>query len=91
METLMRDKYTDNGIEAPGPLVSVCSDCAKQNVPLDGEGRCKACAKAVIEQNPNISDGSEYPEGQLLRPCEQCGKLIPYGASFHYEECPAIA
>jgi hypothetical protein len=29
------------------------------------------------------------PEGKELRKCPAgCGKWIPYGPSFHYEECP---
>lgn len=35
-----------------------------------------------------VSDGSEYREGELLRRCTNCPKFIPFGISFHYEECP---
>jgi hypothetical protein len=42
----------------------------------------------TTEQPYRISDGSEYRQGLILRPCVAgCGAWVPR-SSFHHEECP---
>jgi hypothetical protein len=43
--------------------------------------------KREVEVQTKISNGSEYPKGDLLRKCAHCSKFVPYGNSFHFEEC----
>jgi hypothetical protein len=45
-------------------------------------------ARRKIESATRIEGpNGEYREGELLRKCKFCSKFIPFGISFHYEEC----